>query len=143
MSTSSPAPATPVRQLVPLYYVKDIMSSVQFYLRVLDFRITHAWEPEGRLTWCQLERGAAAVMLQRMSSKDTFAEPRGDGVMFYFHCDDAMDVYHRLVERGITVDPPIVTFYGMRQVFVSDPDGYRLCFQNPADPVSTECVVAE
>lgn len=141
MSTSS-APTT-VRQLVPLCYVQDISASVAFYVRVLDFRPTHAWQPEGKLTWCQLERDAAAIMLQRMSSQDKFAGPRGEGVTFYFHCDDAEDVYRRLVERGVAVEPPFVTFYGMKQVFVADPDGYRLCFQNPCDPAPSECVVPD
>jgi len=137
VSVTSTRPTT-VRLLVPLCYVEDIGASVDFYTRVLDFRMTHSWEPDGRLTWCQVTRGGAAVMLQRMTPKDTFVEPRGDGVTFYFHCDDAMDVYERLVDRGIAVDPPIITFYGMKQVFVTDPDGYRLCFQNPADPPASE-----
>lgn len=138
MAGSATTPTT-IRRLVPLYYVRDITASVEFYMRQLDFRLTHRWEPDGQLTWCQLERGAAAVMLQRITGEDVFVEPRGDGVTFYFHCDNAQDVYERLIDRGVAVRPPNVTFYGMKQVFVTDPDGYHLCFQNPADPAPLEC----
>ena len=30
---------------------------------------------------------------------------------------------------GIDVTPPRVAPYGMKQLYVSDPDGYLLCFQ--------------
>ena len=132
-----------VHRLVPLYYVQDIKAAVEFYTEKLDFRVTQAWEPNGKLTWCQLERGAAAVMLQRITSEDKFAGPRGEGIVFYFHCDDAGEEYQRFTERGMTVEPPFVTFYGMKQVFVTDPDGYQLCFQNPTDPAPSDCIVPE
>jgi uncharacterized glyoxalase superfamily protein PhnB len=72
-------------------------------------------------------------MLQQMCAEDNLRQPRGAGITLYIHCDDAQDVFLRLLERGMEVDPPITTFYGMKQVYVTDPDGYGLCFQNPVD----------
>ena len=34
---------------------------------------------------------------------------------------------------GVRVEPPRVAPYGMRQLYFSDPDGYGICFQWPAD----------
>jgi uncharacterized glyoxalase superfamily protein PhnB len=119
--------------LVPLIYVNNITESVKFYSLALDFRLTHAWEPEGRLRWCQMTRDGVGIMLQQMCEEDEVPSPRGAGVTLYIHCDDAEDVFRRLEERGVETDPPIMTFYGMKQVYVTDPDGYCLCFQNPVD----------
>jgi hypothetical protein len=49
----------------------------------------------------------------------------------YFGCTDPDAAYEVLKGRNINLEPPIVTSYGMRQLYVSDPDGYSLCFQRP------------
>ena len=36
------------------------------------------------------------------------------------------------VELGVNVKEPRVAPYGMKQLYVTDPDGYVLCFQWPA-----------
>jgi len=131
--TTAVANPTTLRTIAPLYFVENIARSVKFYEQMLDFRLIQAWEPEGRLTWCQMTRNGVGIMLQQICAEDDFPQPRGAGVTLYIHCDDAEDVFLRLQERGVDVDPPVTTFYGMRQVYVIDPDGYGLCFQNPVD----------
>jgi glyoxylase I family protein len=37
--------------------------------------------------------------------------------------------YEHLRARGIDVKPPKLAPYGMKQLYVRDPDGYNLCFQ--------------
>jgi uncharacterized glyoxalase superfamily protein PhnB len=37
--------------------------------------------------------------------------------------------YEHLRSKGLEVKPPKVAPYGMKQLNVSDPDGYALCFQ--------------
>ncbi|HUP49498.1 MAG TPA: transposase [Thermoanaerobaculia bacterium] len=34
--------------------------------------------------------------------------------------------------KGLPVEAPMVTHYGMKQLYLRDPDGYNLCFQWPA-----------
>ena len=53
-----------VKQAVPFFNVTDIEASIRFYVDGLGFKITHDWMPEGRIRWCWLELGGAAVMLQ-------------------------------------------------------------------------------
>ncbi len=43
-----------------------------------------------------------------------------------------LEVYAHLCERGVDASPPYVTSYGMREVSVRDPDGFRLHFLSPA-----------
>ena len=120
-----------IQELVPLLFVDDIGRSVAFYRARLGFELTRSWEPGGRLSWCRLDRGGAAVMLQQaIAGEDGPAEGRGRGVGFFLLCDDADAMHTDFVSRGLTVAPPQAAFYGMNQVFVKDPDGYELCFQS-------------
>jgi hypothetical protein len=48
----------------------------------------------------------------------------------YFGADpDA--AYEYLRSKGIALEPPKDAPYGMRQLYLNDPDGYNLCFQAP------------
>jgi len=49
------------------------------------------------------------------------------------HAALELDALHtELCSRGLAIAPPQTRFYGMRQIEVTDPDGYELCFQCPA-----------
>jgi glyoxylase I family protein len=121
---------TIINSLVPLLFVDDIRRSVAFYRDLLGFELSGTWEPDGELSWCRLRRGGSAIMLQQACDEDGPAKGRGRGVGFFFHCDDADAMHDELSSRGLKLDPPCIAFYGMNQVFVTDPDGYELCFQN-------------
>ena len=126
-----------IRELVPLLFVEDITYSVAFYRDKLGFAITMSWEPEGKLGWCRMERDGVAIMLQQACEEDGPAAGRGHGVEFFFICDDAAKLHAGFVTNGLTVAPPKLAFYGMNQVFVSDPDGYALCFQSASSSSQT------
>jgi uncharacterized glyoxalase superfamily protein PhnB len=113
--------------------VADIDRSALFYCQQLGFKPTNSYAPHGKLCWCRVERGNAAVMLQQACEEDGPADGRGRGVTFYFTCDDADAICAEFRAAGLEVRPPQVTFYGMNQLFVKDPDGYLLCFQNDAE----------
>ncbi len=123
-----------VSELVPLLFVDDIEKAVAFYCERLGFELVNKWEPDGKLSWCRIERGGVAVMLQQACAEDGPAEGRGRGVGFFFNCDDVDKAYAQFSANGLKLDPPAVAFYGMNQVFFKDPDGYELCFQSPAEP---------
>jgi uncharacterized glyoxalase superfamily protein PhnB len=132
--TSEPTAQEPlaVRELVPLLYVEAIDRSLAFYRDKLGFVVTGSWEPNGKLAWCRLQQLGTAIMLQQACDEDGPAAGRGRGVAFFFTCDSAERVYAHLTGRGLALEPPRVAFYGMNQLFVTDPDGYTLCFQNEA-----------
>lgn len=125
--------ATAVRELVPLLFVEAIERSLAFYRDRLGFELTQSWEPEGKLAWCRLERGGAAIMLQQACDEDGPAAGRGRGVGFFFLCDDAAALHAELAAGGLELPPPQIAFYGMQQLYLRDPDGYELCFQNQVD----------
>ncbi len=125
-----------VRQLVPLLMVRDMDASLRFYVEGLGFRIANTWTPEGKIRWCWLEHGTAALMLQEMSPDDRRrTEPGarlGAGVGLNFTCADALAFYHVVKERGIAVERPFVG-NGMWVASLRDPDDYRLHFESVTD----------
>jgi catechol 2,3-dioxygenase-like lactoylglutathione lyase family enzyme len=51
----------------------------------------------------------------------------------FFGCPDVDAAYQELSGKGVRVKEPVVTGYGMKQMYVRDPDGYTLCFQWAAE----------
>lgn len=125
-----PPQQTEVRQLWPLLFVKDIAMSVQFYRDQLSFTLVRQADSQGRMFWCRLQRGGASLMLQQAEPEDSAPEGRGRGVVLYFICDDVDALHAELTTRGLQLEPPIVAYYGMRQLFVPEPDGYSVCFES-------------
>lgn len=120
-----------VQQTVPLLMVTDMNKSRAFYCDGLSFEMTGQWEPDGKLAWCRLDHGGAAIMLQQACDEDPPPNTWGRGVGLYFICEDANAIHRDITARGVSAEAPRAAFYGMNQLFVTDPDGYRLCFENP------------
>lgn len=126
---------TNVKQAVPFFGVSSMEASLRFYVDGLGFRMTNQWMDEGKLRWCRLEIGAAALMLQefRKEGHDSWrpSGKLGEGVNICFMCEDALAIYHEAKSRGIAArrNP----FVGNRLWVVSftDPDGYRVDFESP------------
>ena len=107
--------------------------SLRFYVDGLGFTMKLKWIDEGKLRWCWLELGDAALMLQELTG--IHAEARrtfGEGVSICFICEDALAIYHELIARGVPASRPFVG-NGMWVTSVSDPDGYKLDFESETD----------
>ena len=126
-----------VRQAVPFFSVADIEASIRYYVDGLGFTMTNKWVDEGKLRWCWLQHGGAAVMLQQFRN-DTHGSSApagkvGEGVSICFTCDDALAIYREVTGRGIRVSKKPFVGNGMWVTSLEDPDGYRLYFESPTD----------
>jgi len=139
MSTES-ATGVNVKQAVPFFGVTNMEASLRFYADGLGFKMRYSWipdraedRPDGRIRWCWLERGEAAIMLQEFLPDRRPKEPLGTGASIYFMCEDALALYREFRSRG--VEMPRRPFVGNRLwvVPLTDPDGYRIFFQSPTD----------
>ena len=137
--------AANVQQAVPFFNITNIEASLRFYVDGLRFALTQKWEPEGRIRWCWLQLGGAAIMLQEYWRDGRPAGappgPLGQGVSICFMCIDAVAIYHELIARGVSAARPFVG-NGLWVTSVTDPDGYVLYFESPTD-VPEETIYSE
>src|SRR5262245_144109 len=113
-----------VRQAVPLFGVVNLEASRRFYVEGLGFEMTNQWVHEGKLRWCWLQHGGAAVMLQEFWTdghhQGAPAGKLGQGLSICFQCADALALYKQFVARGLQASKPFVG-NGMWCTSVSDP----------------------
>lgn len=129
-----------VKGLSPLLSVFDMRASLRFYRNVLGFRVAAKSpalsEDPDHVNWCLLELDGVQLMLNTAYDPEDqpgAPEPaRWSGhqdTCVYFGCPDVDGAYAYLRSRGLEPDPPTVAPYGMKQLYLTDPDGYALCFQ--------------
>ena len=134
--------ALEIRGVVALLWVYDMPRSIRFYRDELGFEVTNTSAVEGKdsFGWAMLRCGQARFMLNTIHDPDEVrpspvpspeAQSQRD-VWLYFDCPDVDAAYAELRSKGLDVSAPAVTYYGMRQISVVDPDGYGICFQWPA-----------
>ena len=129
-----------VTQTVPMLGVTDMEASLRFYVDGLGFEMTHKWTPRGKIEWCWLQLGGAALMLQEFKKKPE--GKLGQGVSLNFQCKDSLAIYHEVTARGRKVKNPMVG-NSMWVTTLTDPDGYALHFHSPTDaPEESEYISA-
>lgn len=134
MSTDLP-PTPNVKQVVPFLRVADMDTSLRFYIDGLGFTLKNKWIPDGKIRWCWLELGGAALMLQeyRKDAPNSLAGAKlGLGVSLAFQCNDALALYHEFLARNLQPSEPFVG-NNMWVTGLLDPDGYRLEFESLTD----------
>jgi uncharacterized glyoxalase superfamily protein PhnB len=130
-----------VKQAVPFFRVTDMAAALRFYVDGLGFNMKRWWIPDqpeeyaadGRIRWCRLELGDAAIMLQEFMPGRQPQESLGAGTSVSFTCEDALALYREFKARGIEpLNRPYVG-NGLWVVPLSDPDGYCIEFSSPTD----------
>jgi len=131
--------AMDVRGMAPLLQVFDMPASIAFYRDVLGFEVVSTSGPGPRFGWALLKLQDVELMLNT-AYEDEARPPAPDSARvachadtcIYFGCPDVEAAYSHLRAQGIDVKKPVVQPYGMKQLYLTDPDGYGLCFQWPA-----------
>ncbi|WP_428661203.1 VOC family protein [Runella sp.] len=127
-----------IKQAVPFFIVSNMETSLRYYVEGLGFEMTNHWIDEGKLRWCWLQLGGAAIMLQERHPSIVSPGKVGEGISICFICEDALAFYHEVTARGIEASNPFVG-NSMWVTSLSDPDGYRLDFESSTDvPEGTE-----
>ncbi len=141
-----------VKQAVPFFGVVDMEVSLRFYVDGLGFTMKRQWVPEGdehypsdgRIRWCWLELGDAALMLQEFVPQFRPQGTLGTGASVSFMCEDALALYRDFKSRGVQTRSRPSVGNGLWVVPLTDPDGYRLEFSSPTDsPEESELAEAE
>jgi uncharacterized glyoxalase superfamily protein PhnB len=129
-----------VKQALPFFGVTNMESSLRFYVDGLGFKMKNYWipdrpedHPDGRIRWCWLQLGDAAIMLQEFRPQNRPKETLGTGASVSFMCEDALALYREFKSRGVQTRKRPYVGNRLWVVPVTDPDGYRMEFASPTD----------
>lgn len=127
------------RNLTPLLQVYDMPTSVHFYRDLLGFEVVMTSPVLGpdKFHWALLRSGQADLMLNtayefdedRPTPPDPNRTRAHDDTALYLGCPDVDSAYHHLKSTLPDLRPPTIAPYGMKQLYLHDPDGYTICFQ--------------
>lgn len=120
----------------PLLAVFDMPTSLAFCRDKIGFRVTGDSGQGNDSGWVMLELAGTTIM-PNTAYDDGERPPEPDparieahrDTCLYFGCPNVDAAYEHLRRQGILADPPTVAPYGMKQLYVTDPDGYYICFQ--------------
>ena len=120
-----------IRGMTPLLQVFDLTVSLAFYRDILGLEVVQSTND-----WAWLKHGDVELMLNTRYESDArppAPDPRRvaahDDTALYFGCPDVDAAYAYFRSRGVATEEPRVAPYGMKQLYLSDPDGYSVCFQ--------------
>jgi lactoylglutathione lyase len=129
-----------VKQAVPFFGVTNMEASLRFYVDGLGFKMKNHWipdraedHPDGRIRWCWLQFGDAAIMLQEFRPQNRPKETLGTGASVSLMCEDALALYREFKSRGVQTRKRPYVGNRLWVVPVTDPDGYRMEFASPTD----------
>jgi len=130
--------ALDIRGMAPLLEVFDMPTALSFYRDVLGFEVIARSGPDDNCDWVLLRLASVELMLntayegdKRPSTPDPSRIRAHHDTALFFGCPDVDATYEYLKSRGINLAPPKNAPYGMRQLYLTDPDGFNLCFQWP------------
>lgn len=127
-----------IHGMTPLLQVFDMATSLKFYCEVLGFQIvqTDSKTKAPDHNWVWLRRNDVDLMLNTAydeGRRPLVSDPKRfvthEDTALYFGAPDVDAVYAHLRNCGIEANEPRIAPYGMKQLYVRDPDGFALCFQ--------------
>jgi len=130
---------------------RDLKKSLAFFKDQLGFELEQCWPDEKAPLWANLMLGSQSVMIGqsmpadsasqfcqgdaaaekqfRQMADDLAKNKSGVGIGVYVMVPDVDDYHAKITKRGVTiVSPPKSQFYGIRELTLLDPDGFRFMF---------------
>lgn len=136
-----------IDHMCPLIQVFSMRRSLAFYRDTLGFSVVRDSGNGDDSSWVWLRLGDCHLMLNdQYEPGHEPPEPPAERTKWhqdtclYLGSKDPDSVYRELLSKGLDLAPPKVAPYGMKQLTLSDPDNYQICFQCPATPVADEQV---
>lgn len=135
-----------IQGMAPLIQVFDMRRSVSFYCEVLGFALISQSREGEEFDWCLLRLESSdsddenvELMLNtayEAPSRPDHPDPNRiayhEDTGFFFGCEDLDAAFDHLRAHHVDATAPKTAPYGMRQIWLKDPDGYVICLQSPA-----------
>jgi uncharacterized glyoxalase superfamily protein PhnB len=138
--------------------VTSVRRSLQFYTEKLGFKLAQCYPDAHKPVWASLVLGSQSLMLGELPSlaearqfgmgadeievlkQDARAFARGTpgiGVSYFLHTANVDTLAKKLRKQRVKLlCGPTTQFYGLRELQLADPDGYRLVFYSHATAAS-------
>src|SRR6185503_7059882 len=107
-------------RLIPMLPVRSMPASVDFYCGMLGFEVEKRNDDWG---WAMLRFDECRLMVDQSinPNPDRFRDS-----ILYLYPDDVVEYHKQVRQNGLAVPELDVTFYGLTEFRIDDPDGNRL-----------------
>lgn len=133
-------PMPDVTYMTPLLSVFNMPRSLAFYRDILGFEVVSDSGNGDDSSWVWIRLGEINLMLNDQYEPGHVPDAElperrkwHHDTILYFGSLDVDAVYKYLISKNFSLDPPQVAPYGMKQLYLNDPDGYNICFQWQAE----------
>lgn len=106
-------------RLIPMVPVKSMPASVEFYQK-LGFAVERREDGWG---WAMLRFDECRLVVDQSIN---FHRDAPQSFVIYLYPDDITEYHRRIRQKGVVVPDLSITFYGMKEFRMEDPDGNRL-----------------
>lgn len=127
-----------IKGMAPLLQVYDMPATLAFYRDILGFAIVESDGPPETADWIWMNWHGVHLMFNtayerahRPSMPDARRIAAHNDTSLYFVCPNVDALYEYLSAKAVKTDPPTVTKYGYKALYVKDPDNYLLVFHWP------------
>ncbi len=134
-----------MKSITPLFYVKDIDQSIEFYKTRLGFPLNSLETEKGQTVYADFKVGSTLLMLvpQDLAPEQEKGRlvkgEKGVGVELFIAKENLKGYYEKLKSSVPVIYPLETKPYGYMEFAVADPDGYRIGFsQSAKGPTSYE-----
>ena len=132
-----------IKRLTPMLNVSDIDRSLDFYQKLAGFELVSPRQAVDQWRWAWIRSGDGELMLSESGGPATRVDQsdasRDEGwpAIYYFYPENVVDLHAEVKRKEFQVSDLRVTFYGMKEFEVRDPDGHILWFGQETDEPPT------
>ena len=128
-----------LKKLTPNLMVEEVAPTLKFYREVLGFEVVMTLPEQAPFDFAIVQRDGVELMFQSRASLSEnvpalAGSPIGASQTFYIEVTGLDALYPQLRDRVEIVVDLHTTFYGTREFYFRDVNGYILSFSEPAQP---------
>lgn len=124
-----------MNSLTPNLMVEDVEKTIEYYEKILDFKLVMSVPHDGKYSWAMMRRGNVEIMFQERNNmikeyKNLSDKSPGGGLTFFFRVKDVEDLYNDIKEKENILLDLHKTFYRTNEFAIVDLNGYVLTFSS-------------
>ena len=116
----------------PSFTVNDLQKSLAWYRDVVGFAVEETWKDDGKVVGVSLKAGDVSFMIGQDDWKKGRDRKKGEGFRIFCVTKKNVDALaERIESKGGRLDHgPQDQPWGMRDISLTDPDGFKLTIAN-------------